>query len=171
MTEPIKLLVPMPRYMDSCTAKEFDRRIEVWAKECVVAAIEADRQVRGNADASTNSGEPLTAEPVRVPSDAELEKAWDSFEAEMARHPTDDELEEFMSQFADEAGHIHDDQHAEAARALLARFGQTAQPNVPEPLKYGGAWKDHYVTGWNNCRAAMLEAAQSLDSPEPKGKP
>lgn len=64
------------------------------------------------------------AEPVKVPSDSELEKAWDSFEAEMARHPTDDELEEFMAQFADEMGHIHDDQHAEAARALLARYGK-----------------------------------------------
>lgn len=66
------------------------------------------------------------AEPVKVPSDAELEKAWDSFEAEMARHPTDDELEEFVAQFADEVGCIHDDQHAEAARALLARYSKGA---------------------------------------------
>lgn len=92
----------------------------------------------------------VPAEPVKVPSDAELEKAWDSFEAEMARHPTDDELEEFMAQFADEMGHIHDDQHAEAARALLARYGPPAQPAIPD--------------GWNLVPTRptddMLKAAQ-----------
>lgn len=37
--------------------------------------------------------------------------------------PTDDDLEEFMGTFADEMGCIHDDSHAECARAVLARYG------------------------------------------------
>ena len=79
-------------------------------------------------------------EPVKEPSDAELEKAWDSFEAEMARHPTDDELEEFMAQFADEQGNIADDRHAEAARAVLSRYGDSQpKPSNSTELKQPAA--------------------------------
>jgi hypothetical protein len=62
-----------------------------------------------------------------MPSDASLEKAWERFEAEMARQPTDYELEEFMARFADENGCIHDNQHAESARAILSRYS-SGQP-------------------------------------------
>lgn len=48
---------------------------------------------------------------------------------------------------------------------LLYAAPVAAQPSVPEPLKYGGQWKDHYVTGWNNCCAVMLAAVQPNPDP------
>lgn len=90
---------------------------------------------------------------------------------EPVKVPSDDEIISIMSDFAmaheTDKGIVRYTKFdiVDGVRALLASYGQPAQPNVPEPLKYGENWKDHYVTGWNNCRAAMLKTA-----PESKGE-
>lgn len=121
------------------------------------AAVEADRaaQMNNNASCVSKLSESDKQDQFRdatkmMPSDAELEKAWDSFEAEMARHPTDDELEEFMAQFADEQGNIADDRHAEAARALLSRYGEQPAASA-EPV------------GWLRNERGMAEGPATLD--------
>lgn len=68
--------------------------------------------------------------------DAAVEKAWSRFQAAIA--PTDDELEEFAARYADEQGGIHDDTHAEMARALLDEFAKrhlfaSSEDGQPQP--------------------------------------
>lgn len=99
-----------------------------------------------------------TAEPVKVPSNAISVVGVPEFDALMDHIYENGTASEGVLPLANAF-----------ARALLARYGQPAQPSVPEPLKYGREWKDHYVTGWNNCRATMLAAEQAQqDDPTPE---
>ena len=130
MTEPIKL-PPLPDIPAAiCPWNHSEGVVKNLLEAYATAAIEADRQARGEPVAWTT---PDGREPI---SDAVKESRLDLYEKNytvpLYTAPQPQQIPEGY------------------------------KPNVPEPLKYGGRWKDHYVTGWNDCRAAMLEAAPEV---------